>query len=935
MATARQLLSDFTGGEVSPRVSTRADLARYEKSCASMRNFIPLQQGGAILRRGTERVGSALSSGVTPVPATLIIPWRAGSASEPDILLEIVGSTVRGWTNDGQILSGGVPYSITLPVPVTEQTQWAQRARQIVLTSASAAPVILTISSQASWSAVAIDYETWPRRIFADSASPARDNASYDLNFVSFGNGTAFSVQLNGVTTKRFNSPTTPGQARNPLAAVPFQVSYSLTIATQIQRIREAILKSSFVKNPTEVSVTHVASTTYRVEFTGSISGMRFAAFPVTENGTTRIEITTNSAGQNGEELAWSYPTVVVHSGTYYQCILPHLSTSTTPDLEPTKWTALTGAPSWESIQPSPTWAASTPYGLGNRGFPRACSFHDQRLILGGTPSLPQTFWGSAIGLPEVFTLGVEDDEALSRDIDAPDAPAIRWLASQQGLIIGTSAGVWSAAGEITLTPADVRLTPFSADRSSEVMPQVVGNEVLFLSQDRTQLLAFRRNEQVGPYETTDLTALSEHLGRYRLKRIVYCRQPQPVIYVLTDEPGLLLAITYNRQYDMIAFARVVIDGHIDAIGSAFDDDDGDVLWLCVRRGDRSSIERMAFPATTKPVDVPDTTATVHLDGWVVGSASGGYVGGLRHLVGKTVTILSSAGAVTGSGVVALGGVVTDTPLTIANNGFESGSLTGWTVESGSTASASTLQARTGTYSLRLQPGSLQFLQVLSANITITAGTTIKVRAYYKGSTTALSAVYPVVAYCYDGSANELLQVLGPPMQAETTVGDWTLAELTFVAPVGVSYMRIGSEALSTDAGTDVYVDDFAAWSGTDVDGRVAASGSNLTVGVPFTGYIETLEPANGNPAGPAIGNRKRWPDVTVKVYQSALPKVNGNRPSDYAQAGGAYRANPGTLRTGEYEASSIGWNSGRIVIEQDLPHRTEVIAVYGDMKVN
>jgi hypothetical protein len=925
MVAIRQLLTDFTGGEVSPRVSTRADLARYEKSCASVRNFIPLQQGGVLLRRGTQRMGEALASAVSPAPVTLIIPWRAGSASDPDILLEIVGNTVRGWTNDGRIETTGVPYSLILPITITARTQWAQRANIIALTDPSYPPVILRIDGLRNWSASVVPRGTFPLRVFDDASSPPKQDAEYEVTFTGFVTGYTYRVFVGG---KGVNFD--PDKNIDASRKVTYLASNT---AENVKRMKAAIVQSPLIPNPDEVTVSYVSGTTYRVEFSGSVGGIDFSV-ETAEDGTRQVGIVTNSDGRTGAEPAWSYPTVVLYSGTYYQCIKAHISTaSPNPSADTTNWLPLTAAPAWESLQPSATWSgAGVSYGLGNRGFPRACAFHQQRLFLGGTPTLPQTFWGSAIGSPTNFKLGAESDEALSVDIDAQDAPAIRWMTSQQGLLIGTSAGVWRADAEITLSPTDVQLTMFSADRTAERLPQVVGNEVVFISQDRTQLLAFRRNEQVGPYETTDLSALAEHLGRYRLERVVYCRQPQPIVYVQTDEPGLLLAISYNRQYDMTAFARIVIDGHIDAIASAFDEDDGDVLWLCVRRGDRASIERMAYPATDPPTAVPSTTATVHLDGWVTGTAAAGHVGGLRHLLGKTVTVLNSDGSVQGSGVVALGGPETESSLTVTNPGWETGDLTGWTV-TGSTAVASTDFARTGTYSLRITGGIGQIVNVRSANIAVTAGRTVRARCYWRGDTGDAGFV-PIVIEFYDGSANLLAFYSSATPSGNTST--WTVVELTATVPAGAVNMKIGPTVQNYSATIPVlYVDDVQAFDVIPTDGRVAATGSNLTIGVPFLGYLETLEPVGGNPAGPSFGNKKRWPDAIVKLYQSALPKINGNRPSDYSQAGGAYRANPGTLRTGEYEVTAAGWNSGRIVIEQDLPHRTEVIAVYGEMKVN
>lgn len=941
MATARQLLSDFTGGEVSPRVDARAELARYASSLRRARNVVLSMQGGALLRRGTERMGSALSSGVTPVPESIQIPWRSGDPDDDDLILEITGNVMRGWTNAGRVTVGGNPYSITLPVAVDSRTQWAQRANTIVLTSTNNIPVIVTINAIDNWTAAALSRDSLPFQRFGDTRSPPRQDSVTDVTFTGFAAGNTYNVYVNGQPVKGIVRQTgrgIPGLFNRDVLPIVYSSTSTVTNRT---RIAEAIRASSLVPNPDEVTVAYVSGTTYRITLSGSIGGFEVNLVATAESATIRIEVETNAAGRDGVEPAWSYPLVVTYSGTYYQCITAHVSAaSPLPSADTTNWLPLVGAPEWESLQPSQAWDnGSISYGLQGRGWPATCAFHEQRLIMGATPYLPKTFWGSAIGDIQNFTLGVEDNEALSREIDAQDSPSIRWMASQQGLIIGTSAGIYRASGQITLTPADVTIEMYTADRVAARMPVVIGNELLCISQDHTVLLAVRRNDRVGPYEAIDLTGLAEHLGRYRMERLVYCRQPQPLLYIQTREPGLLLCITYNRQYEMVAFSPVEIDGTIEAMASMFDPDEGDVLWLAIRRGDRTSVERLAHPDTRVP-GTASTTGTVHLDGWITASDVAGTVSGLRHLLGRTVTVLNSAGAVQETDTVIEGGSPgAPASVTVPNGGFES-SFTNWSTTPGSFVSAILTPVRTGTKSAGVAAGpnyGTDYSLLRSDLISVTPGRLYTASLYFihadpLGGTATGFGVFPLILDILDGSGSVIssTNVGEQPLNSST----WTQVSASLIAPSNAATLRIGVlVAVSSGQRARVQVDDVTLTEAVGVDGVITATGSNLVIGEAFLGEVVTMEPVGGNPEGPSTGNRKRYSGITAKLYQSALPKINGNRPSDFSQSD--FRANPGLLRTGEYEVNTSGWEDGSISIEMDLPHRTEIVALYGDLKVN
>lgn len=106
--------------------------------------------------------------------------------------------------------------------------------------------------------------------------------------------------------------------------------------------------------------------------------------------------------------------------------------------------------------------------------------------------------------------------------------------------------------------------------------------------------------------------------------------------------------------------------------------------------------------------------------------------------------------------------------------------------------------------------------------------------------------------------------------------------------------------------------------------------GAAVTVGLPYTARAVTLPFEGGNPRGTAQGAKRRFTRVGVILNDSALPLVDGKRVPDRTPATPQDEAEP--RRTGAFAAAgALGWESeGVITIEQDLPVRTEVLALFG-----
>ena len=89
MATMRPVLTDFSMGEVSPKLAGRVDLPFGSRACKEMTNALPWELGGAGKRGGLEF--SAFID--TTSGACRVIPWSI--SNELDLLLVLLNGKIK------------------------------------------------------------------------------------------------------------------------------------------------------------------------------------------------------------------------------------------------------------------------------------------------------------------------------------------------------------------------------------------------------------------------------------------------------------------------------------------------------------------------------------------------------------------------------------------------------------------------------------------------------------------------------------------------------------------------------------------------------------------------------------------------------------------------------------------------------------------------
>jgi hypothetical protein len=157
MARVTPIITNTNGGEWSPTLFGRVDIAKYPNSFRTVRNFIPLVQGPSTRRPGFHFVTAAKSSG----PAHLI-PFEFSTVQA--YVIEAGDQYFRFYKDRGQILSGGSPYEIASPYAVADvfDLKWAQSADVLYLTHPSYAPRKLSRTGHTSWTLSEIDFLDGP-----------------------------------------------------------------------------------------------------------------------------------------------------------------------------------------------------------------------------------------------------------------------------------------------------------------------------------------------------------------------------------------------------------------------------------------------------------------------------------------------------------------------------------------------------------------------------------------------------------------------------------------------------------------------------------------------------------------------------------------------------------------------------------------------------
>ena len=134
MARVAAQLTNFTGGELSPRLDGRNDLTKYSSGCKTLENFIVYPHGAAARRSGTTFVAEVADSD----NKTRLIPFEFSTTQT--YMLEFSNLKIRVYKDDGSVLEGDKTISAITkanPAVVTANSHDYTNGDEVVISGVS------------------------------------------------------------------------------------------------------------------------------------------------------------------------------------------------------------------------------------------------------------------------------------------------------------------------------------------------------------------------------------------------------------------------------------------------------------------------------------------------------------------------------------------------------------------------------------------------------------------------------------------------------------------------------------------------------------------------------------------------------------------------------------------------------------------------------
>ncbi len=149
------------------------------------------------------------------------------------------------------------------------------------------------------------------------------------------------------------------------------------------------------------------------------------------------------------------------------------------------------------------------------RGWPRSCTFYQNRLFMGGSKSRPATWWASSIADYFNFDLAGElDDDAIEYTLDTDQVNAIVGVVSADKFQVLTTGGqFYIPESDLSpITPENVKCYNQDSRKVEDVKPVFVDGATMFVQRDANIIWEMLYNAVNEKYGCSNITLLSSHL---------------------------------------------------------------------------------------------------------------------------------------------------------------------------------------------------------------------------------------------------------------------------------------------------------------------------------------------------------------------------------------------------------------------------------------
>jgi hypothetical protein len=187
--------------------------------------------------------------------------------------------------------------------------------------------------------------------------------------------------------------------------------------------------------------------------------------------------------------------------------------------------------------------------------FPGAIAFFQGRSWFARTPDRPGALFGSVSSEYRNFLTGPNAADAIEWELN--QRGAIQWMQGLREFLVATEnqENILTSQQGILKT-GDVEVVQQSAFGSTFIQSAEIGDQVLYITADRTKLRAEQQSFIEQGWIAIDLTFPSEHLLKgfgFRGTRIAFARDPEQIIWILREN-GTLVGSTYERSLEIVGW---------------------------------------------------------------------------------------------------------------------------------------------------------------------------------------------------------------------------------------------------------------------------------------------------------------------------------------------------------------------------------------------
>ena len=592
--------TNFAGGELSPRVGSRVDIAKYNSGLKHSENLQHLVQGGARRRPGTRYVVETKDS----ARASRLLGFIY--SRDQAYMIEAGHQYLRFFKNGAAI---GGPYEVATPYTeaMLPDLAYVQGADTMFLVHPEVPVYRLQRFADDDW-------QLLPAPFVVEPFDELGLKPALTLTLGSSGVGTG----VNFGATAAFH-PSDVGRDIVSASGLATVTNYA-----DVDNVTCEI-KSAF-------AATSIASGDWTITGSPQTSCTASAVGPVG----AAITLTLAAAGWRSGDVG-KY--VKINGGLVY---VSGFTSSTVVDgvvRQVLTSTAAAIANSWTLN--SSIWNAAS-------GYPRAATLHEQRLLLAGSPGYPHRLIGSRIGEYLNYELGTKDDDAFAYDLSSSEIAPIQHLTPNKRLLIFTNQGEMSARGgvEKPITPTNIQKEDESTAGASAIRPVKIGKEVLFVQRAGRKIRACGYSVQIDGYASPDRTVFAEHITDPGIVDMAYQQEPDSMLFAVRAD-GQMAVATYDVEQEVNAWSRWITDGAIESVAT-IPTATSNQTWVVVRR--------TIGGVTKRYVEYFDPALSTDCAITLASGSPATVWSGLSHLEGKTVKVIAD-GVYQGEKVVASGQV--------------------------------------------------------------------------------------------------------------------------------------------------------------------------------------------------------------------------------------------------------------------------------------